>query len=293
MNLPHRITKLASALCAGALLFPNLAWAKVEPLSLARQGAWQVNYDDDSCHLLGAFGLGNDQIIFRLTRYQPGDEFTLTLYGEPLKTSAAYSPIKLAFGDGAPLQAKESMNGKNGTAAMIIVPEIFDVLDRKPSKAKPELPPVTAEQEATVKRLTFQFEGRKPLRLELGSMAAPLKAVRACNADLVKFWGLDPDVQAKLKRRPTPTISPGRWLRSEDYPKALWEKGQIGLVRFRLEVDAAGAVSGCHIQLKMKSTDFDKLSCDLITKRAKFVPALDATGAPVKSYYVNAVRWIL
>ena len=287
------ITKLASALGAGVLLFPSLAMSKAEPVSMARQGKWVVNYDDDSCHLMGAFGTGKDEIIMRLSRYEPGDGFVLTLYGQSLRTLEASSSVKLAFSPTVKLHYLESMNGLAGKVPMVILGGTSDFLDRPSPDDGFELPRITPEQEAKVTGLTYQFEHHNLVRLEFGSMASPLKAMRECNADLVKFWGLDPVVQEKLTVTPKPKTSPGTWLDPDDYPYEPLREGKGGYVRFRLEVDEKGAVSGCHIQLKMKQPEFDKLTCELISKRAYFSPAIDAAGKPTKSYFVEAVRWVI
>ena len=47
---------LAMAVSA-SLVVPASAWAKNEPsISLEKVGKWEVNYDDDSCHLMAEFG---------------------------------------------------------------------------------------------------------------------------------------------------------------------------------------------------------------------------------------------
>lgn len=294
--LYQKIIKTASALCAGAVFVSALlaapAFAAKEPLSLARQQKWIVNYDDDSCHLLNAFGTGEDQLTLRLTEYEPGDRFTLTLYGDSLASKVAGSSVKLAFGPQTVLRPHDSMNGFSGKFPMVIISDTLDFLDRVFAPQLPSPPPVTPDQEASITDLGFQYGRKPPVRLELGSMAAPMRAMHACTSDLVKSWGLDPDVQAKLSRRATPKGSPATWVTSNDYPAKPLRKGQSGLVRFRLDIDESGHPTGCYIQLKLQATDFDKLTCDLLAKRAEFDPALDANRRPVKSYYVNAVHWV-
>jgi protein TonB len=70
-------------------------------------------------------------------------------------------------------------------------------------------------------------------------------------------------------------------------------RGANGLVRFRLDVDPEGHVGACHVLKSIQSPDFEKITCDLIRKRARFKPALDASGKPTPSYYVNTVKWVM
>ncbi|MEO7247859.1 MAG: energy transducer TonB [Novosphingobium sp.] len=293
MTLHHRITKLASALCAGALLligfFPVPAFAKGEPLSLPLEGKWNVRYDEEACQLIGVFGTGDDRILFRLTRYLPGDASIITLYGRKLSSDQIRSNAKLAFGAAHDLRPLETMNGSSGKEPMAILQNVGDLLDRPWPKDKTRLSKLTPEQEASITGMTFEFENRPPFRLEFGSMAVPLKALHACNIDLIKYWGFDPAALASQSRSATPTGSPGTWVTTNDYPKGAY--GQNGLVRFLLEVDETGAVSKCHILEKMKPPEFAAVTCQLLTKRAHFRPGLDSAGRPVKSMYFNSVRW--
>ncbi len=294
MTVHQRITKLASALCAGALLlsgvFPTPAIAKSEPLPLPLEGKWNLRYDEEACQLIGVFGTGDDQILFRLTRYLPGDASIITLYGKKLSSDQVRSKAKLAFGAVNELRLIETLNGFSGKLPMAILQGDTGLLDRPWPKDNVGLPKLTPEQEASVTGMTFAFGGRHPFRLEFGSMAAPLKALRACNIDLIQHWGFDPATLAGQTRSATPTGSPRNWVTTNDYPKGAF--GQNGLVRFLLEVDDTGAVSKCHILEKMKPPEFAAVTCQLLTKRAHFNPGLDGAGRPVKSMYFNSVRWV-
>ncbi|MEY4952630.1 MAG: hypothetical protein RL299_1054, partial [Pseudomonadota bacterium] len=106
-------------------------------------------------------------------------------------------------------------------------------------------------------------------------------------------WGYDPKQQAQLTRPVTPTKSPGSWLRSDDYPAGSLMKGHNGLVQFRLDVDSSGVVTGCYVLHRTNPDDFADLTCKLISKRAKFVPALGKDGQPVKSFFISKARFMI
>jgi hypothetical protein len=98
---------------AGGALASTSVEAK-GPIELNRVGKWNVNYDEDSCHLTGVFGEGARQIIVRLTRFQPADLFTLELYGAPVRTSEPYSDLRVDFGPVENPHRVRTMNGKAG-----------------------------------------------------------------------------------------------------------------------------------------------------------------------------------
>jgi hypothetical protein len=68
-------------------------------------------------------------------------------------------------------------------------------------------------------------------------------------------------------------------------------KGKSGITPFRLMVDATGEPTACIIQVP-GNAPFDKMTCDVLMRRAHFDPALDANGRPVPSYYLNSIRWM-
>lgn len=285
----------ALALCAGAFScgVSTTALAAKEPQSLARAGKWVLDYDAEACRLGGSFGTGKDEVVLRITRFQPGDIFDMDLIGQRLDISSGETRVSVDFGPANNPRVYTPMIAKAKGVPMLIGLG-GDLLDLPyPTPAEPEHPPITPRQEAAVTYVDIHQAARAPFRLELGAMDAPMRAMRACTDDLVRSWGLDPHVQETLKRRAEPEGSPGKWVNSNDYPKALLKNGNHGLIHFRLAIDEAGAVSSCHIQSKTKPEGFAELTCHLITKRAKFKPALDATGHPAKSFYINRVKWFI
>jgi hypothetical protein len=273
-----------------------LLCSSIEPASatdavmLAPAGPWSVNYDLDSCSVLRSFGEGDGKVLMRLTWFQPGDTFQLMLLGKALRTSESASPIVIAFGPGHGSRGYRSMNGDAAGQPMRIVLRVrLDNGDLRTADAR--APRITAAQEHAVYAVDVTLDGFKRLHLQLGSMGAVMASVRACNRDMVQQWGFDPDKEEALSRRAAPRGSPGEWLTTDDYPAAALNRNANGLVRFRLGVSETGAVTDCKVQTSIKPVDFDTLSCALIQKRARFSPALDASGKPVASYYVNSVNW--
>lgn len=111
--------------------------------------------------------------------------------------------------------------------------------------------------------------------------------------DLIKTWGYDPLVQASLSRPATPVTAQDTWLRSSDYPRGMLMMGASAIVQFRLDIDEAGLVSGCHVHEVTKAEDFTAVTCRALTARARIIPALDTQGKPVRSFIVGQVRWIV
>lgn len=272
---------------------PHGSFAKDKPLvALAKSGPWVMNYDTDSCHLVGAFGSGKQQTDLSLTRYQPGDIFELLLAGKTVATQVVQQNVEIQFGANLPVQQIGATSGTLGDnrTPMIMLSGRFDGAEYKGFDHP--LAPVSPAQEKAITEITFRQPGSKFYRLETGSLGPPMAAMRACTENLIKSWGYDPAVQSSLRRPATPTSDPTTWAHSSDFPNVAAFFGHSGIVQFRLDIDRTGAITGCHILHRTDPDEFAKLTCNLLSRRGKFLPALDKNSQPVMSFYVNSVRWL-
>jgi hypothetical protein len=261
-----------------------------EPETLKRTGKWVVDYDNDACHLAAQFGTGDDMMIMSLTRYQPGDWFDLSLHGRKLVSTEARREVKVDFGLGGPIVEADAVNGKAGDLPLILFGTTrLDGWKRTtPGEIAPLLSP---QQEAAVSGVTVMIKRKKPFRLEFGSLAKPMEQLRTCQADLLQSWGYDPAVQATLAKPTRPVNSPAKWLSPDDYPQGAISVGHNGIVQFRLDVEADGSISGCHVLARTRPDVFADTTCRAVTRRAKLEPALGADGKPVRSFFVQKVHW--
>lgn len=270
--------------------------AQSVPVSLPRIGPWELNYDADSCHLRAAFGSGDQKILMDLTRVSPSDSFDLTLYGKKLESNELNVDVEFAFGDQSKLQKRSALAGQStvGEKLPLLIMSGLRVDNRTRGAPGPlPIPDITPADEAAVTALTIKLSSRRHYRLETGSLAGPFNAMRKCTDDLVVSWGYDPAVIAKLTKGPVLGDFDSNVLTSSDYPKTALAKGQSGRITFRLDVDASGKATGCHVLYRVAGDEFAKLTCALIMKRVKLTPALDQFGKPTKSYYIRTVNWLM
>jgi len=288
----HQLALLAPALVIAAQ--PALA-AEKPPVSLAKVSKWEINYDEDSCNLLAKFGAGDETAILALSRTAPSDWLELKIFGKMLKYGGIEMPVEVAFGNQAKPYRRNAIavtaGEKEKLPAMIVQGLRIDGFDYPAKPTGPVIAPrVTPEVEAGVDSITFKAAGKR-YRIETGSMAAPMAAMRTCTTDLLQHWGFDPAVQAGLTKQAVPINNPGAWLGTNDFPNKALMLGHNGLVRFRLDVEADGKVSGCRVLYRTNPDEFADLSCKLLLQRAKMAPALGADGKPVRSFYVGQIRW--
>lgn len=88
-----------------------------------------------------------------------------------------------------------------------------------------------------------------------------------------------------------PLNDPGSWVTSEDYPPSAVRQGHDGTVAFKLQIDRAGIPADCAIEHSSGYDELDQQVCTLLVKRARFSPALDASGNPMTATYHNRFTW--
>lgn len=270
---------------------------------LSRNGNWEIQYDSEACHLIGAFGHNDEEVIVRFSRSERSDHFRLALYGKPFASTVRDNTLTLDFGQAKGPAIVTAQAGMAGARPVLIAttsfatsgkPEIvsMSIADMVNAIGKPPPPPrITPDQEAAVTRLIAGLPNGQSINLNLGSMGAPMASMRACVDDLIRSWGYDPDAISALSAKPVPIGSPANWITDQDYPKLGLVRGHSGVIRFRLDIDAKGQVRKCAILEQLAAPEFRDATCSNISRRAKFKPALDASGKPTNGYYTSSVYW--
>lgn len=272
-----------------------------EPLVLSPSSKWNIDYAEDSCTLGRTFGEGENKSLLTFRRFSPSDSPRMVISGLPFKTRR--NKVTYQFGIDKIERDRVIFNGTRGDAPALIFNGQIDIvplteqqlLERKKAyenddfflveKIKPA--PITDD----ITTLLISGLSRTPVLLQTGAFIKPMAALDKCIDDLVTTWGVDAEKHKSLMQPVLPTVSPQRWLNSSDYPTSLLNKGNQGIVNFRLIVTPDGEVESCHIQLSTRPVGFDEAVCQKISKRAKFKPALDAEGRPLKSFYTNTVNF--
>jgi periplasmic protein TonB len=102
-----------------------------------------------------------------------------------------------------------------------------------------------------------------------------------------------PDKPLLTPRSVRPRNNPGGWVSTNDYPPGALRREEQGAVRFELAIGADGRVTGCRITASSGFPDLEAATCSNVTRRARFEPASDATGARVPGSYNGSIRWVI
>jgi hypothetical protein len=120
-----------------------------------------------------------------------------------------------------------------------------------------------------------------PVSLALRSMPDLMKGLDQCNVELRRYW----NVGVKLSQ---PARGDVRTIfTNDDYPEIAVSRVQQGTAQFLLFIDPVGKVAACHVLRRSGVAVLDATGCIVIKQRAKFTPARDAAGKPVRDAIVT------
>lgn len=151
---------------------------------------------------------------------------------------------------------------------------------------------IDMDQARSATTVTFSVKGGQDVSLGLNNMSELTKGMRDCAADLKLYWNEGGEKDGRIA---VPAKGDVRAVFTDnDYPEEAYQRQQQGSAQFLLLVDEQGTVAGCQVLKPSGIPIFDALGCAVIRERAKFQPALDAKGKPVRSTYVTPpVTWRL
>ena len=129
--------------------------------------------------------------------------------------------------------------------------------------------------------------------LKTGPMRDVLAVMNECTAHILTTWGLDPDKLANASRG-VRLMDPQTLSRRilETYPTRALQNNEQGRVGVLVKIDEKGGVYDCEIVADSGSKSLNNAACNGM-KRAKFEPALDVAGQPIKSYYSTRISYRL
>ena len=76
-----------------------------------------------------------------------------------------------------------------------------------------------------------------------------------------------------------------------DYPAAATRNEEEGTTRYRVEIGPDGRVARCTIIGSSGSSALDQTTCRIVMRRARFTPARNRAGKPVRDTREAEVTW--
>jgi hypothetical protein len=299
------------------------AFAK-EPLVLTPSSSWNLNYANESCQLARTFGVGDQKTLLQFEQFGPSNGFTLLISGNILKfqenfkanpnrilhpTAQQYQKTLFQF---LPLGRPMKLHGAPGTDVKSRLPALVVNLNLggttgspKPEKSDGEDTPVLtsaadilaakqeqAKLENSVNSLRVEQPMNRPLEFALGPVGPAFAALHACTDDLMKSWGLPLDEEHLMVVAPRPVGDPGSWFMDDRMGAKQWVTRENSIIYFRLIVDEKGVPESCVVQDATQTDEFKDFTCKSVMAKARFKPATNAKGMPVRGMYRNILRFV-
>lgn len=285
-----------------------LLMAATEPVRLQPSSPWIVDYADQSCRLIRNFGDPKSVTKLAFESAAPG-QMDMLVIGKPLRTSQEQVPARFLPVGGGTFDGRVAETVTNHDPAILwsnvrLMPDsLYAQLEREADllRANPGVRPpaidLAEQQSRKAQRMQFasaatelEIDSRRnhPVILETGSLGEAIKAFDQCGEDSLRSWGLDPEVEKKIMR-PVWSLNPTGWISASDYPRNMLFLGKESEVAVRLLIDATGRVTQCTSLSHFVDKVFNQITCDLITKRARFAPAELADGRKVPSYITRRI----
>ena len=259
----------AIAALSFACLSASPTLAKDGVLQAEPSSQWHVALEDGLCHTVRTFSIGQADIQFILRRRAPYHPFELNVVSDDIPHRKR-NPVTQYDVGVDPIEHEVSYHLSDGQWEGFSVNLRGDYFDS----------PV--EQSLVISK-AFGSD----FALPLANIGSALAIMDQCLDEVVRSWGLDPEVQRGLTKMAQPDDDVGDLIiealgRTRRVSERL---GQDSLYT-RILIGADGRATDCRIEGRVGESDDGKDACDAIMRGARFEPALDAEGQPVESFLV-------
>lgn len=285
---------------AGVLLAvaPTASWA-ADPLVLKPTSDWILDYGPERCTLQRNFSGNGSDLLMQIV--SNGDPYSLRV----LMKGAAIPKARTVWNE-LSVRLTPDTEVREGIVGFFVTHEAETSasfpLDFGPSISAPGEARVTHAEsnlrrrqilpqrpafERAMSNMVVQLPEGRGLDVQTGRMTSALSALRTCVRDLRATWGIDPATDASLSREAV--VKSGTVLEMRRrYPPEMIGKGMVASVPFRIFVGPDGKAGQCVVQAEVPEA-FRRTVCQGLDN--DFQPALDASGQPVASIYVNTVEF--
>lgn len=270
-------------LCAATSILAAGISFTAEAAPLAPITRWHSESDGTRCRVSRVFGEEHNRHLVIFDKFSPDNRATLTVAGPSLDAFATNGPTPIA------VSASGSATTVDGLSVAVPWFRHGVVLTDVTLEGFAHTGNAAGGQIAAGDTdLTLARAGRE-VRFQTGPMDEPLAMLATCTQTLAASWGLDPD---KLRAAPhTP-----QWLNRETLLRDVEagfgrtlerRKPPRGVAHLRVIIDEAGAVEDCAVAFATTTARASERACRAMRK-ARFQPARDAEGRPLRSYFAAA-----
>lgn len=284
---------LLAALVPGAAGAQDAGTIVLEPAS-----AWNASYRDGLCRLSRMFGPAGQQHALVFEQTAPNAIFSMSVAGPGLSDVDAGRKLRLAFGPGGPGSDQDIVKNRNAEFGAVVFLKDLALNPGEVTAASitdgigfaVNIAGVDIESARPLREITLS-QGGQTLVFRTGSLAAPFGVLNDCTSHILSTWGIDPEAHRTAQRstRLREVQKVARTIQ-EKYPLQALIEARGGVVGVAVLVDAEGTPTECRITNDSGDRGLNAVACGGLMK-ARFDPALDAEGKPMKSYWMTRITY--
>lgn len=237
---------------------------------------WVVHFDDAQCVASRNYGTVASPLFLVLKSPPLGDVIQVGVVRPERASGAVQVDGQMTFDNRAPLPVSMlayTVNEQNHRGYLANLP----VQHFAPART------------ATV--IAIRAKGRLDESFAISGLQPLMKVMDRCVADLRRVWNIDQENRAASPLKEWPQAEIRGLFRGGDYPAQAMYKNQSGTARLVLLVDERGRVADCTVIETSGAASLDGQSCAILTKRARFKPAIGLDGKPAKGSFIQRIGW--
>ncbi len=245
------------------------------PTPMAPTGPWNVEFADSMCLLSRPYG--------------PKQEIRLILkpsmVGDKLEIIVTTAKTRIS-------------EGRSGKATLAVAGEVAadEMYFNAYSTAKARLLRIGSKEETltfSALRDTLAIDAERESRhlFALPGIERARPVLNHCLDQLRTIYKVSKADLASIKTEPQTSLP--KLFSTSDYPAEALSLNQSGTVGVLLWVEANGHVSTCEVIEPINSLSLKQATCNILQRRARFTPAMNMAGKPVRAPVFTRVRWAL
>lgn len=248
-------------------------------------GKWTVETLANECLLVRPYGTATNPLFLTMSQAPMGGGTYFTILYKREWTLFGGGTARLSFDGEAPIDATYT--------SMLLWNPSKELRVRTLRSVQIDTEEESKRFVENASSISFNVPKELNATFTLPDQTGALRALNDCALKLGVKWGFPLEEQRRIVKPARAPGGLGRLFRADDYPVTAHKRGAMGRARIRIIVGSNGEPTECSILASTGSADLDAATCSVIQSRAKFEPAADVEGKPVRSVQVATVRWVL
>jgi hypothetical protein len=261
---------LMFGLAAAALA---LAGAASPPAPRQPTKGWIVDYGESACTALRTYGSEAEPVTLAF-RPSPNGTVVRLILARPARPPSQADQFKVALNVAPPSPRTTGLRfGRDGKSEIVWI-----------NARRSDLEGLRSAGEIAISG------GPLEEHFALPGIGKVLDALDTCNADLRRYWNVG-EHGAAVATPAAPLKPLTRYFSSDDYPAEAANLSQGGRSVVMMMIDEAGKLKDCLVEETSGIATLDAMTCIVLRERARFRPAADSAGRPVRSVLTQSVVW--